>query len=218
MKKIFASILAAVGISANAQAHSEMVDVNSIIYSTPTISGDEIEYVVPTKESFDGAPEFHEDEWGQLEFFPKSQLKTIQEKLIEYKSFEQRNRVSSGWKNVYVRNIQRSAFASTIDDLVALEGSAMHPAPLLTTASRPLGQVKNGFSVSIGDGALLYGVVEDGEIKSLAASVYSDAGNNALTNAYMFLDKKEELIIVDWRGQMIIMGSSSDGRLEVWRP
>ena len=94
----------------------------------------------------------------------------------------------------------------------------MHPAPLLTTASRPLGQVKNGFSVSIGDGALLYGVVEDGEIKSLAASVYSDAGNNALTNAYMSLEKKEELIIVDWRGQMIIMGSSTDGRLEVWRP
>ena len=71
MKKIFASILAAVGISANAQAHSEMVDVNSIIYSMPTISGDEIEYVVPTKESFDGAPEFHEDEWAQLEFFSK---------------------------------------------------------------------------------------------------------------------------------------------------
>lgn len=218
MKKIFASILAAVGISANAQAKPEMVHVNSILYSMPTISGDAIEYVVPTKESFDGAPEFHEDEWCQLEFFPKSQLKTIQEKLIEYKSFEQKNRVSSGWKNIYVRNIQRSAFALTIDDLVALEGSAAHPAPLLTTASRPLGQVKNGFSVSIGDGALLYGIVEDGAIKSLAASVYSDAGNNALTRAYMSLDKKEELIIVDWRGQMIIMGSPSDGKLGVWRP
>lgn len=218
MKKLFASILAAVGISANAQAKPEMIDVNSILYSMPTISGDSIEYMVPTKKSFEGAPEFHEDEWCQLEFFPKSKLKTIQSKLMEYKSFEQKSRVSSGWKNIYVRNIQRGEFALTVEDLVTLEGSALHPAPLLTTTSSPLGQVKNGFSVSIGHGALLYGIAEGGVIKSLAASVYSDAGNNALTSAYMSLDKKEELIIVDWRGQMIIMGSSSDGKLGVWKP
>jgi len=218
VKKLFASILAAVGISANAQAKPEMIDVNSILYSMPTISGDSIEYMVPTKKSFEGAPEFHEDEWCQLEFFPKSKLKTIQSKLMEYKSFEQKSRVSSGWKNIYVRNIQRGEFALTVEDLVTLEGSALHPAPLLTTTSSPLGQVKNGFSVSIGHGALLYGIAEGGVIKSLAASVYSDAGNNALTSAYMSLDKKEELIIVDWRGQMIIMGSSSDGKLGVWKP
>lgn len=218
MKKLFASILAAVGISANAQQKPELVDVNSILYSMPTISGDSIEFVVPTKESFEGAPEFHEDDWCQLEIFPKSQLKAIQSKLVEYKSFEQKNRASSGWNNIYVRNIQRDDFALTVDDIASLEGSALHPAPLLTTASSPLGQVKNGFSVSIGDGALLYGISEGGVIKSLAASVYSDAGNNALTSAYMSLGKKHELIIVDWRGQMIIMGSSSDGKLGVWKP
>ena len=65
---------------------------------------------------------------------------------------------------------------------------------------------------------MLYGIAENGVIKSLAASVYSDAGNNALTSAYISLDKKVELIIVDWRGQMIIMGSSSDGKLGVWKP
>lgn len=191
MKKLFASILAAVGISANAQPKPEVIDVNSILYSMPTISGDSIEFVVPTKESFAGAPEFHEDEWCQLEFFPKSQFKAIQSKLTEYKSFEQKNRVSSGWKNIYVRNIQRGEFALTIEELSGLEGAAMHPAPLLTTASRPLGQVKNGFSVSIGQGALLYGIAEGGVIKSLAASVYSDAGNSALTSAYMFLNKRK---------------------------
>jgi len=218
VKKLFASILAAVGISANAQPKPEMIDVNSILYSMPTISGDSIEFIVPTKESFEGAPEFHEDEWCQLEFFPKSQFEAIQSKLTEYKAFEQKNRVSSGWKNIYVRNIKRGEFALTIKELSAIEEAALHPAPLLTTVSRPLGQVKNGFSVSIGEGALLYGIAEDGVIKSLAASVYSDAGNNALTSAYMFLNKQEELLIVDWRGQMIIMGSSADGKLEVWRP
>ena len=218
MKKLFASVLAVVGISANAQPKPEMVDTNSILYSMPTISGGSIEFVVPTKESFEGAPEFHEDEWCQLEFFPKSLLKTIQSKLTEYKSFEQKNRVSSGWKSIYVRNIRRGEFALTIKELSAVEGATLLPAPLLTTASRSLGQVKNGFSVSIGEGALLYGIAEDGVIKSLAASVYSDAGNNALTNAYIFLNKQEELLIVDWRGQMIIMDSSLSSKLEVWRP
>lgn len=218
MKKLFASILATVGISVNAQPKPEVVDMNSILYSMPTISGDSIEFVVPTKESFEGAPEFHEDEWCQLEFFPKSQFKPIQAKLAEYKAFEQKNRISSGWKNIYIRNIQRGEFALTIKELSTIEGAALHPAPLLTTASRPLGQVKNGFSVSIGEGALLYGITEGSAIKSLAASVYSDAGNNALTRAYMFLNEQEELLIVDWRGQMIIMGSSEGGKLEVWKP
>jgi len=218
VKQLLANILAVLGISANAQPKPEMIDVNSILYSMPTISGDSIEFVSPTKESFEGAPEFHEDEWCQLEFFPKSQLEAIKSKLTEYKSFEQKNRVSSGWKNIYIRNIQREELALTIEELSNFDGATLQPAPLLTTVSSPLGQVKNGFSVSIGESALLYGISEGGVIKSLAASVYSEAGNNALTSAYMSLNKKEELLIVDWRGQMIIMGSSADGKLEVWKP
>jgi len=218
VKKFFAGILAAVGISANAQPETEMIDVNSILYSMPTISGDALEFVVPTKETFEGAPEFHEDEWCQLEFFPQSELEDLKKKLDEYKKFEQNNRASSGWKNIYVRNIPRVGFRLKLKDLGLIEGAVFHPSPLLTTASSLLGQVKGGFSVSIGDGALLYGISEGEIIKSLAASVYSDAGNIALTDALMSLDSKEKLMVVDWRGQMIIMGSPRDGKLEVWKP
>ena len=218
MKKILASILAVVGLSASAQPKPEMVDVDSIIYSMPTISGDAIDFVVPTKESFQGAPEFHEDEWRQLEFFPRSQLKAVQSKLKEYKAFEQKNRVSSGWKNIYVRNIQMDNISLTVANLISITASELHPGPLLTSASKPLGQVKNGFSVAIGDGALLYGVAEGRVIKSLAASVYSNAGNIALTSVYALLNKNTELLIVDWRNQMIIMDSFNDGKLGVWKP
>jgi len=217
VKKFIASLLAVVGISAHADPKPEMVDVNSILYSMPTISGDSIKYVIPTEESFEGAPQFHEDEWAQLEFFPRGRLEEIQQKLTEYKSFEIKSRVASGWKNIYLRNITRSEFKADIGTLESLEGAQILPAPILTTASSALGQVEGGFTVTIGDGALLYGVEYNNRIISLAASVHSDQGNTALTTAFMNLDKTEELILVDWRGQMIITGSS-DGKLGMWKP
>jgi hypothetical protein len=217
VKKFIASLLAVVGIAANADPKPEMVDVNSILYSMPTMSGDSIEYVIPTEGSFEGAPQFHEDEWSQLEFYPRVRLEEIQQKLIEYKVFEAKSRVASGWKKIYLRKISRGKFKADINILGKLEGAHVLPAPILTTASRALGQVKGGFTVTIGEGALLYGVIENDSIISLAASVHSDQGNNALTTAFMSLDKTEELILVDWRGQMIITGSS-DGKLGVWKP
>lgn len=217
MKKFILGLLAAVGISANASQTTEKVDVNSILYSMPTISGDAIEYQIPDEKSFNGAPQFHEDDWCQLEFFAKSRLDEIQKKLTEYKAFETKNRTGSGWKKIYVRNIRRDKLSINIKALDTLKGAKVQPAPILTTASRPLGQVKNGFSVSLGEGALLYGVEQEGQIVSLAATVYSDEGNQALTSSFQALDKLANLILVDWRGQMIIVGGS-DGKLSVWKP
>ena len=217
MKKFIVGLLATVGMSANAGQTTGKVDVNSILYSMPTISGDAIEYKMPDEKSFNGAPQFHEDDWCQLEFFAKSRLDDIQKKLTEYKAFELKNRTGSGWKEIYVRNIQRNKLSLNTKALGALKRAKVQPAPILTTASRSLGQVKNGFSVSLGEGALLYGVEQEGQIVSLAATVYSDEGNQALTSSFMALDKLEKLILVDWRGQMIIMGGS-DGKLGVWKP
>ena len=217
MKKFVASLLTAIAVTANAQQAVETVDLNSILYSIPTISGDQIQYEMPTKETYEGAPQFHEDEWCQLEFYPKTRLGEIQKKLSEYKLFETNNRVSSGWKKIYVRYISRSEFNLNLSTLGKLEGAKIVPAPILTTASNPLGQVKNGFTITIGEGAFLYGIAQDGKIVSLAANVYSDEGNQSLTTSFMALDKTENLILVDWRGQMIIMGWN-DGKLGVWKP
>lgn len=217
MKKFIASALAVLGMSASAEPVIEKVDVNSIQYSMPTISGDEIEYQIPSEKSFEGAPQFHEDEWCQLEFFSKSRLEEIQRKLTEYKAFESKSRTGSGWKEIYVRNIPRNAFNLDIKTLETLEGAKVQPSPILTTASRPLGQVKYGFTISLGEGALLYGIEREGKVISLAASVYSDDGNQSLTSSFMELDKSENLVMVDWRSQMIILGGS-DGKLGVWKP
>jgi hypothetical protein len=217
VKKLIAGLLAAVGMSTSTGQAVEKVDINSILYSMPTISGDAIEYKIPDEKSFAGAPQFHEDEWCQLEFFTKSRLDEVQNKLVEYKAFESNSRVGSGWKNIYVRNIPRNKFNINIKALDSLTQTKIQPAPILTTASQPLGQVRNGFSLSLGEGALLYGVEQEGQIVSLAATVYSDEGNQALTSSFMALNKLENLILVDWRSQMIIM-SGSDGKLGVWKP
>lgn len=217
MKKFLLSLLAAVGVAAHAEPKTEMIDPNLILYSMPTISGDSIEYVIPTEESFEGAPQFHEDEWAQLEFYPRDRLEEIQQKLTEYKLFEARNREASGWKNIYLRSISRDKFKADIEVLGKLEGAKILPAPILTTAASALGQVKGGFTISIGEGALLYGVKKNESIISLAASVHSDQGNNTLTTAFLSLSKTEELILVDWRGQMIITGKGN-GKLGVWNP
>lgn len=66
----------------------------------PTVAADSIDYVLPTKESFQGAPQFHEDEWAQLEFFPKARLGEIQKMLKEYKSFEAKNASNMDGKTV----------------------------------------------------------------------------------------------------------------------
>ena len=217
MTKFLLGLLVAVGVTAHAELKTEMIDPNLILYSMPTISGDSIEYVMPTEESFDGVPQFHEDEWAQLEFYPRYRLEEIQRKLAEYKLFEARNREEFGWKNIYLRSISRDKFKTNIDVLGKLEGAKILPAPILTTASSVLGQVKGGFTVSIGEGALLYGVKQNENIISLAASVHSDQGNKTLISTFLSLSKTEELILVDWRGQMIIK-DTGNGKLGVWNP
>lgn len=58
MKKFFFSLLASFVISYAAQSASkaEVVDIESIRYTMPTVAADLIDYVIPTKESFQDAP------------------------------------------------------------------------------------------------------------------------------------------------------------------
>lgn len=193
------------------------VHADSILFSMPTIAGDALEYEIPSKVSFENAPVFHEDEWCQLQFFTTSRFEDITERLTAYKAFELENRTTSGWRDLYVRDIPQDSFKVSVHMLARLEGAKVQSAPILTTSSQPIGQVQNGFTIKFDDGMFLYGLEQKGSIISLAASVHSDEGNQILTNTFMAIDKIESLILVDWRNQMIILGGQ-DGKLGVWQP
>ncbi|MFM8899561.1 MAG: hypothetical protein ACKOF9_06380 [Burkholderiales bacterium] len=217
MKRILASLLAAIGATSAPQAAPkvETVDINSVRYSMPTVAADPIEFVLPTKESFQGAPQFHEDEWAQLEFFPKSRLSEIQKLLKEFKAFELSNRTQYGWNKIYARRISRPPVLPAGVSLKDL--GAVLPAPILVTSSKPLGQVKNGFSVKLGENAHLYGL-SDNKGTSVLAAHLAGADDMLLTRAFTTLNRKYALILVDWRQQLLLVSVAPTGEIDVWRP
>jgi len=126
MHKLFATLLATLGFASAVKADSpiQYADPKTIRFTTPTLSMDEIEYVVPTKQSFEGAPQFHEDEWRQVEFYPATYLTELQRQLVEYKAFEAKNRTQYGWNNVYSRkpSIDPARFINELERLCIVEG------------------------------------------------------------------------------------------------
>jgi hypothetical protein len=217
MKRFLLSLLAAIGLSSVSQAAPkvETVGANSIRYSMPTIAADEIEYVLPTKESIQRAPQFHEDEWAQLEFFPKSRLLEVQQLLKKLKYFEAENRTKYGWNKIFTRHIARtSIFANnvSVNDI-----GKLLPAPILFTSSNPLGQVKNGFSINLGENAHLYGLKNNKGTIVLAAHL-AGADDMLLTQAFTKLNQQYDLILVDWRQQFVLVSVVSTGEIDAWRP
>ena len=80
--KLFSSLLTAFGLGRNEQpGPTQMIDPNSIAFTTPTLSNDLAELEPVTAEPAGTALVFHEDEWTQIEFFPRSQLAEVQRLL-----------------------------------------------------------------------------------------------------------------------------------------
>lgn len=157
----------------HAEPPTQMVDPKAIMFSMATVAADDIKFVAPTEESFEGAPQFHEDEWCQLEFFPRSRLAEIQRRLVEYKEFEKKHRGQHGWSNIYARRIHREAVVRGVDaadDLATTVGAVPRPSPILTTTSRPLGQAKDGFTLELAGSVLLYGVKTSDGVSALGAT------------------------------------------------
>lgn len=224
MKKLISSLMVALGAgSVNAQPPRkvESIDAKSIRYTMPTVATDELKFVMPTSESFEGAPQFHEDEWAQVEFFPAGRLAEIQKRLVEYKAFERSHRGPHGWTDIYARRISRSSVvdgASAVDGLTSkLRGRRM-PSPILTTVSRPLGQVEGGFSIRLAEKVHLYGLADQKGVRVLAGVLEHGADDTALTNAFMTLNRSDRLVLVDWRSQMVLVSTTSAGAVDVWRP
>jgi hypothetical protein len=223
MKKLLSTLVAAFGIQppAHAEPSAQMVDPKTIMFTMPTVAADDIKFVVPTEESFAGAPQFHEDEWCQLEFFPRSRLAEIQRRLVEYKEFEKKHRGQHGWSNIYARRIHREAVVRGVDatdDIASSVVAVVRPSPILTTTSRPLGQVKDGFTLELAGSVLLYGAKASDGVSALGATVARGGADAQLTQAYITLFEKYGLLLVDWRAQQLLLSVTEKGDISVWRP
>lgn len=223
MKKLLAPLMALFG-AANAEQlkpNVEMIDINAILYTMPTVAADSIEFSVPTPESFVGAPQFHEDEWAQLEFFSESRLGEIQKALSEHKPFEKSHRGQYGWSKIYARHITRQPLFQSSQSLSHIASSfsaELGNSPILVTTSKPLGQVKNGFSFPIAPKVNLYGLSDSSGITVLGAILEPGADDHVLTEVFSKLNTEHNLILVDWRSQMILVAVEPSGQINVWRP
>lgn len=194
------------------------IDPNSILFTVPTISAD-LAALEPAGEPHGDA--FHEDDWSQIEFFAKQQLATVRRMLEEYKPFEAANRVKHGWRNVYVRKIDRTPVipggdaVARLEEILALKAG---PAPVLLTSGSIAGRVTHGFSLHLGGNVLLYGYATPAGIPVLGALLGDDPDHHRLTDAFITLNAAAGLILVEWRQQFILEGADPDRKIMVWRP
>lgn len=196
------------------------LDPRAINFTMPTVAGDPLQFEMPTAKSIEGAPQFHEDEWRQVEFYPATRLIEMQNRLTEFKAFEQANRIQYGWKDIYARKIARTPILGVVGvkELANLLKAPVKPAPILTTTSSPLGQVKDGFTIRVADSVFVYGTSARSTITSLGAIVERGGDDLALTSAFTRMNQKYKVILIDWRGQMILASVAANGGIDVWRP
>ena len=199
----------------------QFVDPKKILFSVPTLS-DDIAELMPLNEKPNSKDfGFNEDEWCQIEFFPKNQLEIIQQTLREYKRFEQEHRVNEGWNDVYIRKIQRIPVLSDIHPTEKLEkllGVKVSAAPFLFTSSAISGKVKNGFTIHLGGNIVIYGYVDKENIPVLGANVGENPDDSRLTNAFMKLNASAGLLLVDWRSQLLVIDTNNASNVKIWRP
>lgn len=222
-RTFFGGLLAAIGLTKSAAADPSVttIDPRTILFSMPTIAND-----APPLSSFVGEPSdadviFHEDDWRQLEFFAAVQLPTIQATLTELKAFEAQNRVQSGWRQIYVRRLP-SAHVLVGDDavnsLASVIGTRAEPGPVIFHGAGSIdGRVQDGFSLRLGAGAALYGFSDGAGIPVLGAFL-QNADDQLLTNAFLTLNRRHGLVLVDWRAQLVVMSVETNGQVAIWRP
>lgn len=223
MKRLLASLLAIVGVAGTAQTQPKVqtIDPKTILFTTPTLSNDIAQLEPANRQPSKADFVFHEDEWSQVEFFPKSQFPEVQRLLKEYKPFEKTHRVQHGWREVYVRRISRVPVIPGMHPVQQLErllGVKAGAAPLLFSSSTVSGSVKNGFSLPLGGNVTLYGYTDGQGIPVLGAIVGRNPDEFRLTQAFMKLSSDRGLILVDWRSQLVLVSVAPSGQVEAWRP
>jgi hypothetical protein len=206
---------------ASGKPRIQSVNPKTLLFSIPTLADD-----LPALGPIDKPPSrsdvvLGEDDWAQLEFFPRAARAVVEQQLTELKTFENANRKASGWKKVYVRKIQRSAVIDKPNPLQHLEsvlGAKAGGAAFIAAATAFAGRVKSGFTFDLGGNIQLYGYAAPYGVPVLAASVGANADNMKLASAFMRLHKSDGLMLVDWRAQLLLVGVTPDGNIETWKP
>ena len=223
MKKLLASALALVGISAGAQAQPTLqaVDPKSIGFTTPTLSND-----LADLDPISGRPSkedlvFHEDEWAQVEFLRADQLPAIKKTLGEFKSFEVAHRTKYGWTDVFVRRLPREVLVAgdgALQHLHGVLGVMPGPAAILFSSNTVTGRVRSGASFDLGGNIVLYTAPARSGVLVLGANVGRNPDDSRLMSAFAKLSASDRLVLVDWRQQLVLTAMTPDGRVDAWRP
>lgn len=220
-RSVLAAFGAGVATSAYAQGNTQTMDPRSILFSTPTISND----VPPLEETDLPAADdlvLHEDDWRAVEFFQRSRTQDLQDKLRELKAFEAANREGPGWRHVYVRSFPSSpviAGNAAVDGLGRALSATPGGAPILYQSPNILvGRVSRGFSLPLGADVWLYGFTDGSGIPVLGASLRPGSDHDRLNNAFRTLHQSNDLVLVDWHMQMILMSVTPDNQLLIWQP
>lgn len=221
MGRILAALLGVFSAPQASEDKVQMVDPRTLYFSMSTIA-DEIGELEPVS----GEPRatdfvMHEDEWRQIEFFPASRLSEMQGTLKQLARFEAENRHGEVYRNIFVRRIPVAPVLSAPDAVrtLASEFEAQAGAgPVLFAARSVTGRVSGGFTVPLSTNVALYGRAGPQGVMVLAANVGENGDHAVLSRAFITLNRKHQLIAVDWRSHMILTGVSTDGLIEVWQP
>lgn len=225
MKVVLAGLLTLAGlVSATAFGQpARVIDPKTVLFTISTLA-DDTAPVTPLKGK-PGADDLalSEDSWRQIEFFPANREQEIRQALLALKAFEAEQRApNGGWKKPYLRKLPdqpviagKTALGTLAKDL----GVAARPAPVVTQgANTVVGRVTNGFTLPIGRGVSLYGTSDANGIAVLAANVREGAEDDALLNAFLKLNAKHQMILVDWRAHLLLLGIAPGGSVRSWRP
>lgn len=201
-------------------ATPQLLPPGDILFSTSTIA-DDMAALTEVGEPEPSDLVFHEDEWRQVEFFNKGRLVELTATLTELKAFSTTHRQNFGWSKVYIRRLDPGlvvegslAVASVAGELGADVGAG----PVLFTGAALVGRVARGFTLPLGSGVVLYGFQDDEGIPVLGAFVASGGDDQALVRAFTKLSTSHELVLVDWRAQMLLVGVETDGNIKAFRP
>ncbi|WP_395644639.1 hypothetical protein [Terricaulis sp.] len=220
-RTVLGALAGALGLSSSAKAQPATVDPRTILYSLPTISNDGPPLTPVTAAPGANDVSFHEDDWRQIEFFPADRRDEIQRTLQELKAFEAQNRVQSGWRNIYVRNVAPAPIYSGNDAVSSLAqdlNASIEPAPLIFQGANTLtGRVRDGFTLRLGPGAVLYGVNDAEGITVLGANL-QNADDRLLTDAFVKLSYRDGLVLVDWVAQALLIDVAPGDHVTIWRP
>ncbi|MGE0283933.1 MAG: hypothetical protein AB7F09_00410 [Parvibaculaceae bacterium] len=106
---------------------------------------------------------------------------------------------------------------AALEHLQSVLGARAGPAPVVTSVDG-VARVRNGFTIEIGRNVYLYGYADETGIPIIAASLGPNPDDQRLTETFVKLNASHGLVFVDWRQQMLLISTTTDGKIEVWRP